>query len=148
MLRVSHGDLYLTASGVFARDELTDEERNGALRMIAAYCGTPKSQFAHAAPRKGADSDGYVVEQLLQDVLWPGHHRVMVHSDNEAALLQVVNRAMAALKMKGADATSEGPVPYDPQTNGGAENAVKLCKGDAQGQPAQLGAIDTGADPA
>ena len=129
MPSVSCDYLYLTASGVFARGELTDEERDGALQILVAYCGATKSLFANAVPRKGADSDGYIIEQLLQDVLWLGHHRVMVRSDNEPALLQVVNRTMAALKMKGVDATSEGSVPYDPQTNGAAENAVNSSRG-------------------
>ena len=39
VLLFSCDNLYLTASGMFARDELTDEERNGALRIIAADCG-------------------------------------------------------------------------------------------------------------
>ena len=53
----------------------------------------------------------------------------MIRSDNEPAVLQVVDRVTSALKMKGVDATNEGSVPYDPQTNGAAESAVKLLKG-------------------
>ena len=98
MCLVSCDSSYLTASGVFAREEITDEERNGELRMTAAYCGATKSQFAHAVPRKGADTDGYIDEPLLQDVLWLGHNRVMMCSDNEPALLQAVNTTMTALK--------------------------------------------------
>ena len=82
--------------------------------------------FAHAVPRKGADAAGYVVEALKQDVLWLGHAKIVMRSDNEPALLQVVRQTMAALKMEGVDASDEGSVPYDPQTNGAAENAVKL----------------------
>ena len=37
--------------------------------------------------------------------------------------------ASTALKKKGVYATSEGSVPYDPQTNGAAENADKFFKG-------------------
>ena len=36
---------------------------------------------------------------------------------------------LAAFKAKGVASHSEGPVPYDPQTNGAAENAVRLSKG-------------------
>ena len=53
----------------------------------------------------------------------------MIRSDNEAALLQVVDTAFAALKAKGVASNSEGSVPYDPQTNGAAENAARLLKG-------------------
>lgn len=91
-----------------------------------AYCGHTKSLFAHAVPRKGADDEGYIVEQLTLDILWLGHARVMVRSDNEPALLQVVDRVMASVKMKGVDATNEGSVPFDPQSNGAAEGAVLL----------------------
>ena len=52
---VSCDYLYVTPSGVFARDELSEEERDGALRVLIAYCGATKSLFAHAIPHKGAD---------------------------------------------------------------------------------------------
>ena len=56
--------------------------------------------------------------------------RVTIRSDNEPALLQVVSRAVAALKMSGVDnVVDEGSVPYDPQSNGAAETTVRLMKG-------------------
>ena len=66
---------------------------------------------------------------IRNDVLWLGHPKVVIRSDNDTALLQVVETALAALKAKGVAFNSEGSVPYDPQTNGAAENAVRLLKG-------------------
>ena len=71
---VSCNCLFISHSGVFARDELPEEERLKALQILAVYCGATKS-FAHAVPQKGVDPDGYVVEQLKSDVLWMGHPR-------------------------------------------------------------------------
>ena len=53
----------------------------------------------------------------------------MIWSDNEPALLQIFDKALMALKAKGVTSSSEGSVPYDPQTSGAAENAVRLLKG-------------------
>ena len=96
-------------------------------------CSATRSIFAHAVPKKGLSQDlgpeGYLIEQTRDDILWLGHHQVMIRSDNEPALLQVVDRALIALKAKGVTSSSEGSVPYDPQTNGAAENAVRLLKG-------------------
>ena len=64
--------------------------------------------FAHAVVKQGADDEGYIVEQLKQDVLWLGHHRIVMRSVNEAALLQVIERNMAVLKMAGVDSADEG----------------------------------------
>ena len=51
-------------------------------------------------------------------------------SDNEAALDQVVERAIAALNIQGVEhLVEERSVPYDPLTNGAAESAVRLFKG-------------------
>ena len=84
-------------------------------------------------PKKGLGQDvgpeGYIIEQIRDDILWLGHHQVMIRSDNEPALLQVVDRAIVVLEAKGITASSEGSVPYNPQTNGAAENAVRLLKG-------------------
>ena len=97
--------LYVTHKGVFGREELTEEEREAALRVLVAYCKATKSLFAHAVPRKGADPAGYIVEALKQDVLWLGHSKLVIRSDNEPALLQVVRQVLAAIRMEGVDAS-------------------------------------------
>ena len=126
---VSCDYLFITQKGAFTGKEVTEEERAGALKVLVAHCGATKSMFAHAVPQKGVDPDGYIVEQLMLDILWLGHARVVIRSDNEPALLQVVDKTMTALKMKGVDVSNEGSVPCDPQSNGAAESAVGRLKG-------------------
>ena len=99
------------------------------MRILVAFDHAAATPFAHAVPRKGADPDGYVAEQIKRDVLWLGHSKVVIRSDNEPALVQVVEQAIIALKASGVDAPREGSVPYDPQTNGAAESTVRLIKG-------------------
>ena len=94
--------LYLTKNGVFARNELSEDQQEASTRVLVMYCGAKQTPFANAVPHKGADADGYVVECVRQNVLWLGHYRVTIRSDNEPALLHVVSRAVAALKMSGA----------------------------------------------
>ena len=49
---------------------------------------------------------------------------------NRQALVQVIDRALAALRLSGVElAFADGSVPYGPQTNCAAESAVKLVKG-------------------
>ena len=116
-----------------SRDELTEDEREKALTVLVLYCSATRSIFAHTVPRKGPNQglgpEGYLTEQIREDILWLEHPQIMIRSDNEPALLQVVDRALMALKAKGGTSSSEGSVPYDPQTNGAAENAVRLLKG-------------------
>ena len=88
-----------------------------------------KALFAHAVPQKGVDDKKYIVDQFVNDILWLGYARVIVRSDNEAAILKVVTETLAALKVSGLDqAAAEGSVSYDPQTNGDAEAAVGVLK--------------------
>ena len=78
----------------------------------------------------GADSEGYAVEQLKQDALWLGHSKLTIGGDNEPALVQIIDRTLAALRLSGVEvAFAEASIPYDPKTHGAAENAVKLVKG-------------------
>ena len=125
--------LFIKHKGVFSRDELNENEREKALTVLVLYCSATRSIFAHAVPRKGLNHglgpEGYLIEQIREDVLWLGHPQIMIRSDNEPALLQVVDRALMALKAKGVTSSSKGSVPYDPQTNGAAENAIRLLKG-------------------
>ena len=121
--------LYITEKGVFQKNELQEEEVTRAVRAIVIFDGATKALFAHAVPKKGVDIDGYVVEQIKQDITWLGHPRVTLRGDNEPALVQVLQTAAAALRTAGIATAEEGSVPYDPQTNGAAENAVRLLKG-------------------
>ena len=122
--------LYITENGLFAREELSEEEREGSSRVLVMYCSSSRAPFADGVPRKGADAEGYAVECMRRNILWLGHSRVTIRSDNEPALVQVVGRAVAALKLSGVEhVVEEGSVPYDPQTNGAAESAVRLVKG-------------------
>ena len=86
--------------------------------------------FAHAVPQKGVDEAGYAVDCFATDVAWLGWARLIVRSDNEPALAKLVVEAIKEMKVNGVEqAAAEGSIPYDPQSNGAAEAAVKLLKG-------------------
>ena len=121
--------MIITQKWVFFLNELSEEEHEKVLTVLVLYCSATRRIFAHAVPTKGLDPDGYIVEKIRDDVLWLGHPKVMIRSDNEPALLHVVDTALAALKAKGVASNSEGSVTYDPQTNGAAGNAVRPFKG-------------------
>ena len=122
--------LFITAKGVFAYEEFKPAEGEEFLKVLVVFDGETKSLFAHAIPKKGLDEHGYIVDQVAQDVIWLGHSRVVVRSDNEPAIVKLVTEALKKLKVSGLDqAAAEGSVPYDPQTNGAAESAVNLTKG-------------------
>ena len=128
---VSCDYMYLSRKGVFSKEDLSEEERNAAVCVLVAKCGVNQCLFAHAVPQKGVDADGFAVEQLKKDILWLGHSKVVIRSDNEPAILRVVEKVVQGLRATGGmdSAASEGSVPYDPQTNGTAEGAVRLIKG-------------------
>ena len=122
--------MFMTARGAFTRQEFVPLQGEDVLKVLVAYDSATGSLFAHAVPRKGPDEQGYIVDQIVADVLWLGHAKVVIRTDNEPAILKLVLEALKALKVAGVDqASSEGSVPYDPQTNGAAESAVGSVKG-------------------
>ena len=71
-----------------------------------------------------------MVDRLKDDIVWLGHASVVIRRDNEPAIARVVEKVTRVLKnSEGVTASWEGSVPYDPQTNGHAEGAVRLLKG-------------------
>ena len=79
--------------------------------VLVAYCNATNALFAHAVLRKGAESEGYAVEQLKQDALWLGHSKFTNRGDNEPSLVQVIDRPLAALQFAGVElAVAEGSV--------------------------------------
>ena len=80
--------------------------------------------------KEGVHEAGYVVDCFATDVAWLGWSRVILRSDNEPAIAKLVVETIKTLKVNGIDqATAEGTVPYDPQSNGVPESAVGLLKG-------------------
>ena len=68
-------------------------------------------------------------DRLADNILWLGHARAAVWSDNESAIPKLVNTAVNLLKLSGMVVAVEGSAEYDPQSNGAAESAVRLVKG-------------------
>ena len=122
--------LFMTNRGVFARKEFVPVEGEEVLKVLVAYDSSTRAIFAHAVPRKGPDEFGYVVDQIVRDIVWLGHAKVVIRTDNEPAIVKLIVEALKALKVAGVEqASAEGSVPYDPQTNGAAESAVGTIKG-------------------
>ena len=89
--------------------------------------------FAHTIAQKGVDENRLAVEAVVEDIVWLGHARVLVRSDNEPAIAKLVQEALKTLKVEEFDqAASEGAVPFDPMSNGAAEAAVEIMKGMAR----------------
>ena len=100
------------------------------MKILVIHDNLSKAMFAHAVPKKGIDENRYIVDQFVNDVLWLGYARAVIKSDNEPAIVKVVEQTLMDLKVSGLDqAASEGSVPYDPQSNGDAEAAVRILKG-------------------
>ena len=105
------------------------EDHPDVMKGMVMFSSADKGVFSHAIPRKGADP--YVVQCIVNDIAWLGHTKLVLRSDNEPAMVALIAEALRGLRVQLLDidsVASEGSVPYDPQTNGAAEVAVKLVK--------------------
>ena len=119
----------LTEKGLFRRGDFSEEELKHAVTVIVVFCGATKSPFMHVVEAKGSSMDTFAAELIVDDIAFLGHTRVVLRSDNEPALVQVVGNALKGLRIKQLDsAAPEGSVPHDPQTNGSAEVVVRNLK--------------------
>ena len=84
----------------------------------------------HVVPSKATNTDKSAAERIVDDIVYLGHTRVTLRSDNEPALVALVADAIKGLRMQLLDsAAAEGSAPYDSQTAGAAEVSVKNLKG-------------------
>ena len=82
----------------------------------------PNCLFAYVVPQKWIDPAYYVVERLERDILWLGHTKVVLKSDNENAILAVLRNTLHVLRV-GNVVRAQGtrPAAYDPSSNGSTE---------------------------
>ena len=86
--------------------------------------------FAHTIPQKGVDADGYSVARLVEDIKWLGYTKLLLRSDNEAAIVSLLAVALRRLKTEGiVQVAREKPPDYDSRASGSIENAVKQVQG-------------------
>ena len=98
----------LTNNPVFTAEEAIDEARqNGRIvKCILVRDHQSKNVFAHAVPCKGNDEEGWVANTVADDCLWLGYKSMVLTSDNEAALLSLVDHIVAAIQQGGLDGMS------------------------------------------
>ena len=105
-------------------DEVNQKRRDGQLvKCLILRCHVSKGIFCWVVPYKGGGSeDGYVTGLMATALRWLAYTRLMLKSDNEAALVQLM-RAVATLaktEIKELEQLcEEHPSPYDSQANGG-----------------------------
>ena len=92
------------------------------LKVLVVKCFKSKALFAHAVLPKCVDEAGYVVDCIVQDILWLGYSKVFLTCDNEPAILKLLAETLKVLKVEGLEqACEEHPVPYDSKSNVGIE---------------------------
>ena len=100
----------------FGQEEGEDDKAT----VIMARDKETLQTFVHLCLCKGA-SDGWVVDRLVEDLATLGHTKVIVKTDGEPALVNV----MEAIQEKRSHPTvPKHPPVYDSQANGAIEKAV------------------------
>ena len=139
------------------RNELLANKYEVAMKILVAHDTWSKAVFAHVVASKGPNEDKYAVDCLTKDVQWLGFNRLGLRSDNENAILKLLQESLKSLRIttevNGANARDgqaregapeeepqdrpqvpdqvfeEHPSRYDSAANGAIENAIKRLTG-------------------
>ena len=98
------------------------------LKVLVAKERKSKAIFAHAVDAKGSGEDGYVVNRLVEDVHWLGWTKMLLKTDNEPAIVQVLKDTLTTTRVEVPhmeQISEEHGARYDSASNGEAESAVK-----------------------
>ena len=111
--------LHIDESGDISRgDKTTKDEKT--ITVLVATESRSGCIFAHIVPQKGVDREHYVVDALVEDIKWLGFQRLILKSDNEAAILKLLSTTLQELRFTIPDIdqlTQEHPNVYDSSGN-------------------------------
>jgi len=114
----------------FLGSEVSGDREDETVKILVAKCKMTKCIFAHGVPQKGIDPKLYAVERLKRDVLWLGHNKLILKSDNEAAILALFRNTFKALRIENVDNTQGGhSAAYDSSSNATTEAACRSVAG-------------------
>ena len=95
MIPIIHMDYAcLREKGLFRLSELSEEDREHAVRVIVGYCSSSRSPFMHVVPSKPTSMDKFAAERIVEDIVYLDHTRVILRSDYEPALVALVGDAL------------------------------------------------------
>ena len=70
------------------------------LNIPVAIVSIGEVAFAHAAGAEAPGEDRYVAQRLAEDVCWLGYTRVLLRSDNEPAILKLLEHALTEARVE------------------------------------------------
>ena len=97
--------MFLTKTGEYGQSEADTAE--GGIKILVVKGSKSKAVFAHAVPQKGVDPKRYVVDMIVEDVLWLGWSQVLMKTDNERPIAKLLKESLAACKVAGLDQVGE-----------------------------------------
>ncbi len=125
---ISFDYLLVTRNGIFLNGKV--EPSKVVLKILVVNDSRSKYIGAHVVSTKGAGADRYAVEKLRGDIAWLGYTKVLLKSDNEAAIVQLLTETLKSLRIETVDQASPAhPPAYDSKANGAVENAVRQVQG-------------------
>ena len=91
----------------------TDES---SIIALAVRDSETKSVCGHVVPQKGIDSKKFAVDAIVNNILWLGHAKVVLKSDNEPAILKLPIESLRELRVQGLEGVmSEIPPSTTPR---------------------------------
>ena len=114
-------------SGTQVISEEDEEEK-----ILVAKCQLTKCTFAHCVPQEEIDPALYVVQRFKRDVLWLGHTKIMLTSDNENAILAFRSNNLTALRIGLHNTQQTQPAAYDSSSNATTEATCRTVAGMAR----------------
>ena len=124
--------LFLDAGGQVIHRGDAEEVKDADMTILVAKDTLGKAVFAHVVPQKGIDAEHYAVDVLMRDIRWLGYQRISLRSDNEPAIVKLLQHAVTEARIKMPDVEQvieEHPNRYDSSGNGDVEAAVKSITG-------------------
>ena len=124
--------LFLDVSGQVVKRDAMQSMEDVDVTILVAKDTMGKAVFAHVVPQKGIDLEHYAVDVLMKDINWLGYKKISLRSDNEKAIVKLLQHALTEARFEVPDleqVIEEHPNVYDSSGNGDVESAVKSVTG-------------------